>query len=115
MARRGGGRAAKASARQSKGVASFDKAWRQWVNPYPPICQFNDDEIEAIHEASLKVLKETGLRVLSPEACKLYKGAGHDVSPLLSDWSKFENWQDGGSLDATKRANLIYKETIKNF
>ena len=36
-------------------------------------------------------------------------------SPLLSDWSNFENWQDRGSLDTTKRANLIYKDIIENF
>lgn len=33
-------------------------------------------------------------------------------SPLLSDWSNFENWRDRGSLDATQRANLIYRKAI---
>ncbi|MEM9442987.1 MAG: trimethylamine methyltransferase family protein, partial [Pseudomonadota bacterium] len=33
-------------------------------------------------------------------------------SPLLSDWRNFETWRDDGSLDATKRANRIYKETV---
>ena len=32
--------------------------------------------------------------------------------PLLSDWSNFENWQDGGAIDATRRAHRIYKETL---
>ena len=79
-ARRSGGRRAKTSLRTSKAVDSFDQAWRTWVNPYPPIKQFSDDQIEAIHEASLKVLEETGLRILSEEALNLYRSAGHKVT-----------------------------------
>lgn len=33
-------------------------------------------------------------------------------SPLLSDWNNFENWRDRGSVDATHRANAIYKQTL---
>ena len=33
-------------------------------------------------------------------------------SPLLSDWSNFETWRDAGSVDATQRANRIYRETV---
>lgn len=36
-------------------------------------------------------------------------------NPLLSDWRNFETWQEGGSLDATRRANRIWKETLANF
>ncbi len=36
-------------------------------------------------------------------------------SPLLSDWSNFENWRDNGSIDTTERANRIYKETLASF
>ena len=33
-------------------------------------------------------------------------------SPLLSDWSNFENWTDSGSLDATRRAHRIFRDTV---
>ena len=36
-------------------------------------------------------------------------------APLLSDWRNFETWRDDGSLDATRRANSIYKETLAAF
>ena len=36
-------------------------------------------------------------------------------SPLLSDWSNFENWRDRGSVDATHRANRIYRETVASY
>ena len=35
--------------------------------------------------------------------------------PLLSDWSNYGRWTERGSLDATRRANLIYKETLRTF
>ena len=34
-------------------------------------------------------------------------------SPLLSDWSNFENWRDRGSLDATTRASRIFDEVVE--
>ena len=52
---------------------------RQLRNPYRPIEQFSADQIETIHETSLKILQEIGLRVLSPEACDIYQQAGADV------------------------------------
>ncbi len=36
-------------------------------------------------------------------------------SPILSDWSNFENWRDGGSLDATQRARKIYQQLLKDY
>ena len=67
------GRTAK---RASAAVKQFDQARRKWVRPYPPIEQFSADEIEAIHEASLKVLRDIGIKVLNDEARALYVSAG---------------------------------------
>lgn len=35
--------------------------------------------------------------------------------PLLSDWRNFETWQEDGSVDATQRANRIYKQALKDY
>lgn len=35
--------------------------------------------------------------------------------PLLSDGSNYENWRDGGSIDATHRANLIWKDILARY
>ena len=74
--RRSGGRSARAAKHRSNAERQFDHAWRNWVNPYPPIEQFSADEIESIHETSMKVLSEIGIKVLSDEACKIYVEAG---------------------------------------
>ena len=78
--RRAGGRQNRAAKRANAATKSFDRAWRQWVNPYAPVEQFSADEIEAIHQASLKVLRDTGINVHNQEARQLYKSAGHEVS-----------------------------------
>ncbi len=47
--------------------------------PFPPLKVLSDDQVEAIHQASLRVLKETGINFLLPEACRLMHAAGADV------------------------------------
>ncbi|MBS38323.1 MAG: methyltransferase [Thiotrichales bacterium] len=53
--------------------------WRRTDIPYAPIEPLSADQIEAIHEASLKVLSEHGMRILSPYVRGLYKSAGNRV------------------------------------
>jgi trimethylamine--corrinoid protein Co-methyltransferase len=35
--------------------------------------------------------------------------------PLLSDWRNFETWQEDGAIDATRRANRIYKTLLAEY
>ncbi len=50
--------------------------YRRLRNPFQPQKVFSDDRVEAIHAAALRVLQELGLRVLLPEARRLFAGAG---------------------------------------
>ena len=36
-------------------------------------------------------------------------------SPLVSDWSNFENWQEGGEKTAAQRANALYKKLLDHY
>ncbi|MEM7072587.1 MAG: trimethylamine methyltransferase family protein, partial [Pseudomonadota bacterium] len=54
-------------------------AWQQPENPYQLISVLSDDQIEAIHEASLKILEEIGIAFLLEEARAILKKAGADV------------------------------------
>ena len=74
---RTGGRRGRAGKRAAAtGPRGFDPAWRRWERPYPPIEQFSADEIEAIHDASLRILRDSGIRVLNADARALYLTAG---------------------------------------
>ncbi len=53
--------------------------WGQVANPYAPIEVISEDQIEAIHHASLRLLREVGVRVLHAEARSLFAEAGAEV------------------------------------
>ncbi len=49
-------------------------------NPFQPQRVFSDDQIEEIHRTALRVLEELGIKVLLPEARRLFKAAGARVN-----------------------------------
>ena len=49
------------------------------TNPYRPIDQISTDEVEAIHQASLSILEEIGVRVLSEEARGIFREGGAEI------------------------------------
>jgi trimethylamine--corrinoid protein Co-methyltransferase len=52
------------------------EAYRRLRNPFAPQSVFSDDQIQAIHETALRVLEELGLKVLLPEARRMFAAAG---------------------------------------
>lgn len=61
-------------------ISGGKEAWRQWELPYRHIEILSDDQVEAIHEASLTVLSEIGIRVLSGAARTVLAAGGAEVS-----------------------------------
>lgn len=53
--------------------------WQQPRNPTPPMKLLSDDQIEAIHTASIRVLEELGIELMSAEARQLFREAGAEV------------------------------------
>jgi trimethylamine--corrinoid protein Co-methyltransferase len=73
---RRGGRAGKRAA----GLSAFEQPpFRQLKNPLTPTKLVSDDQLESIHLASLRVLKEIGVDVLHDEARRIMKAHGADV------------------------------------
>ncbi|MEM9332878.1 MAG: trimethylamine methyltransferase family protein [Pseudomonadota bacterium] len=50
--------------------------YRNLRNPFTPQKAFSDDEIENMHQTSLRVLEELGMKVLLPEAREIFAKAG---------------------------------------
>lgn len=73
---RRGGRAGKHAGASS---AFAQPAFRQMRLPFPPTKVVSDDELEAIHLASLRILSEIGIDVLHEEARAIMKRHGADV------------------------------------
>ena len=63
---------------QSGSIAQM--AFKQLKNPYPPLEILSTDQIEVIHHASLRILKEIGLQVIDSDARARLKTAGCDVN-----------------------------------
>jgi trimethylamine---corrinoid protein Co-methyltransferase len=49
----------------------------------------------------------------SPHTMTRYDTAFYQ--PIVSDWSNFGQWTDAGSLDATERANRVWKQVVGDF
>jgi trimethylamine--corrinoid protein Co-methyltransferase len=49
----------------------------------------------------------------SPHTLARYENAFYQ--PILSDWRNFESWQEGGSKNATQRANEIWKRLLHEY
>jgi trimethylamine:corrinoid methyltransferase-like protein len=100
---RSGGRRQGIGARRAA-TAAAAPAYTRLRNPFRPIELFSEDRIEAIHDASLTILEEIGLRILHPGARALFKGEGGevDVSSLQVrlDRGLVQEWSS--SLDATR-------------
>ena len=71
--RRGGGRKSK-MARGGGGIPQLP--WRSVENPYPSINLANEEEIEAIHRTSMRILSELGIRVMGNRVMELFEATG---------------------------------------
>ncbi|WP_424928940.1 trimethylamine methyltransferase family protein [Amaricoccus tamworthensis] len=68
--------------RRQNGVSApalVQRPFRRLALPYPPVTLISEDQVEYIHQASLKLLSETGLDVLHQGARAIMKKAGADV------------------------------------
>ena len=36
-------------------------------------------------------------------------------SPFLSDWSNFETWEEGGSVETARRANRLFRRLLDEY
>jgi len=53
--------------------------WRDIRNHMAPLAPLSDDQIESIHLASLRLLEEYGIEVMSEAAREVYRKAGAEV------------------------------------
>lgn len=65
--------------RLAEGAGIRQMPFGKVVNRYPPMQVVSADEIEAIHHASLALLRDTGMEIMHDESRKLLRAAGADV------------------------------------
>jgi len=76
--RRGGGRRARGgrdkAARTSAGIPQLP--WRSVINPYTPIEILNPEQMDRLHDTSIRILSELGIRVMGEKVMALFEQAG---------------------------------------
>ncbi|MFS4583659.1 trimethylamine methyltransferase family protein [Phaeobacter sp. C3_T13_0] len=82
------------STRQPRNTGFSQRPFSELRNPIPPVELISADQVETIHEASLKVLRDIGLKVGSAVALDLLAQAGanveHDTGRVRFDPSMVE-------------------------
>lgn len=53
--------------------------WTEVRNPYPPMQVLSEDQLEAVHRTSLRILEELGMEVMSERALEVLRAAGAQV------------------------------------
>ena len=71
--RRSGGRRAKSS-RTTAGIPQLP--WQQVINPNAPTELLNPDQIDQLHATSIRILKESGIRVMGENVMDIFEAAG---------------------------------------
>ena len=73
------GRARRPSTSEGLNTSERQMNYHNLSNPFPPLEVFSADQAKAIHETSLRTLEDLGMKVLLPEAIKIYRSAGAKV------------------------------------
>ena len=63
-------------ARRKDGTRIAQRPFRLLRSPYPPLAVLSEEQIEAIHDASLRILEEIGLQFLDDEALGILRRHG---------------------------------------
>ena len=56
--------------------------WRDVPNPYPTLDMLTDDQLEAIHRTSLRILGELGIELMSPRARAILRAYGAETDEV---------------------------------
>ncbi len=72
-------RAGRAERRSARSAALPQLPWSQVTNPYPPLEVLSAEQLERVHESSLRILAELGIELMSARARAVLRDAGAEV------------------------------------
>lgn len=96
-------------------TASFEKMvidaeMLQMIAEYLRPIEINEDQLAL---EAIAAVGPGGHFFASPHTMERYQTAFY--SPMVSDWSNYESWIEAGSVDATMRANKIWKQLVNEY
>ncbi len=81
--------------------------WQRIVNPFAPVELLSVDQVEAIHQAGLKILRDVGVEVLSAPALDRFERAGARVQRQADQGAAGRGAAGQVRLDPEQTAELI--------
>jgi trimethylamine--corrinoid protein Co-methyltransferase len=81
--------------------------WRRVVNPFQPLELLSSDQIEAIHHAGLKILRDIGVELLSAKALDRFERGGARVEREAADGAAGRGASGRVRLDPEQTEALI--------
>lgn len=104
---RSGGRKSR-SGRSEGGIAQLPR--QNVVNPYPPFTLASEEQMQMLHDTSMRILSELGIRVMSATVMDLFEAAGalvdRDTSIIRIDESIV--------MEAVRKAPSTFTLTSRN-
>lgn len=97
-------------ARRSEDAGIVQLPRRAVRNPYPPMTLLSGDQIEAIHDASMHILENFGVEIMSARARSIFAAAGAEVDHA----SGLVRLDRGLVLDAVAKAPSSFHLTPRN-
>lgn len=97
-------------ARRSEDAGIVQLPRRAVRNPYPPMALLSGDQIEAIHDASMYILENFGVEIMSARARSIFAAAGAEVDQP----SGLVRLDRGLVLDAVAKAPSSFHLTPRN-
>ena len=96
-------------------TASFEKMvidaeMLQMIAEYLRPIEINEDQLAV---DAIIAVGPGGHFFASPHTMERYQTAFY--SPMVSDWRNYETWAEAGSVDATTRANQIWKQLVREY
>lgn len=60
----------------AEGSRIHQQPWQQVKNPYPPLEMLNPDQLDQLHDTSMRILSELGIRVVGSNVLDIFQKAG---------------------------------------
>src|SRR6516225_11606530 len=89
---------------------SRSAAYRRLHNPFGPLRVFSDDQVESMHQTALRVLEELGMRVLLPQARRIFAAAGAAVDEASQMVRLDRGLVEGAMAKAPPEVELIARD-----
>jgi len=84
--------------------------WKEFSNPYPPLEILPPEDLDKIHDASLRILSEIGIRILDSRARSLLRDAGVDVD----EGSQMARFDPGMVMERIAMAPSVFTQYARN-